>query len=63
MSKFLFFLIIITKIEKLIGIAKAIIFPNNEPERIESHIIIIIPLIASTIDIKEIKEIFSLRKI
>ena len=48
--------------EKLIGIAKAKIFPNNEPERIESPIIIVIPLIASTIDIKEIKEIFSLRK-
>ena len=59
MSKFLFFLIIITKIEKLIGIAKAIIFPKSDPDEIESPTIIKIPLIAKTIEIKQIKDIFA----
>jgi len=60
-SKLGFFLIIITSIEKLIGIVKAIRFPNRVPEDIESPIMTVIPDIAKTIEIKPINEIFSLR--
>ena len=60
-SKLEFFLIIITNIEKLIGIVKAIRLPNKVPEDIESPIIIVIPDIANTIDKKPIKETFSFR--
>ena len=61
MSKFLFFLIIITNIEKLIGIANATMFPKNDPDERESPTIKAIPLIANTIDKKLINETFSLR--
>ena len=47
----------------MIGIAKATIFPRNEPEKKESPTIIEMPAIAKTIEIKQIIEIFSLRKI
>ena len=59
----MYFLIIITRIEKLIGIAKATIFPRNEPEKKESPTIIEIPAIAKTIEIKQINEIFSWKKV
>ena len=61
MSKFLFFLIIITNIEKFIGIANAIIFPKNEPVERESPTIIVIPPIANKIEKKLINETFSLK--
>ena len=54
--------IIITRIVKLIGIAKATIFPNKVPVEIESPIIIVIPVIAITIDAKPTNETFSLKK-
>ena len=57
-----FFLIIITKIAKFIGIANATMFPNNDPPEIESPTIKIIPLMARRIDIKPIKETFSFIK-
>ena len=60
-SKLGFFLIIITNTEKLIGIVKATRLPNKVPEDIESPIIIVIPDIAKTIEIKPINEIFYLR--
>ena len=60
-SKFLFFLIIITSIEKLIGIAKATRFPKKDPEERESPTITVIPLIARRIEIKLTNETFSLR--
>ena len=60
-SKFLFFLIIITSIEKLIGIAKATKFPKKDPEARESPTIIVIPLIANRIEIKLTNETFSFR--
>ena len=52
---------IITNIEKLIGIAKATRFPKKDPEESESPIITIIPAIANKIEIKLINETFSLR--
>ena len=55
-STLVFFLIIITKIAKFMGIANATMFPNNDPPEIESPTIIIIPLIARMIDIEPIKE-------
>ena len=55
MSRFLFFLIIITKIEKFIGIAKATRLPSNEPDEIESPTIITIPLIAKKIEYDPIR--------
>ena len=60
-SSHIFFLIIITNIEKLIGIAKATRFPKKDPEESESPTITIIPLIANKIEIKLINETFSLR--
>ena len=62
MSTLLFFLMIITKIAKLMGIASATIFPNKEPVEIESPTITIIPLIARNIEIEPINETFSLKK-
>ena len=61
MSRFEFFLIIMTKIEKFIGIAKATKFPNKEPVEIESPIIIVMPVIANNIEIKAIKDTFSFK--
>ena len=61
MSKLEFFLIIITSIEKFIGIANATKFPNREPVEIESPTIIDIPLIAKNIETPPNNEIFSLR--
>ena len=52
---------IITNIEKLIGIAKATIFPKNEPVERESPTIIVIPPMANTIEKKLINETFSFR--
>ena len=60
-SKLGFFHIIITNIEKLIGIVKAPTLPNKVPEVIESPIIIVMPAIAKIIEIKPINETFSLR--
>ena len=60
-SKFLFFLIIITNIEKLIGIAKATIFPKKEPVERESPTIIVIPPMANKIEKKLINETFSFK--
>ena len=51
-SKLGFFLIIITNTEKLIGIVKAIRFPNRVPEETESPIITVMPDIAKTIETK-----------
>ena len=58
---FLYFLIIITKIEKLIGIAKATKLPNKDPLDIESPTITKIPLIAKKIDKQPINETFSFK--
>ena len=60
-SDFEFFLIIITNIEKLTGIIKATIFPNNVPEVIESPIITVIPVIANIMESKPINETFSFK--
>ena len=60
-SKLEFFLTIITKMEKLMGIIKAIRLPNKVPDVIESPIIIMMPDIAKIIEIKLINETFSLR--
>ena len=56
-SKFEFFFTTITKIEKLIGIVRAIKFPNNVPDETEFPIIIETPDIAKTIE-KPTKETF-----
>ena len=61
MSKLEFFLIIITSIEKFIGIANATKFPNREPVEIESPTIIDIPLIAKNIETHLIMKFFLLR--
>ena len=61
MSRFVFFLIIITNIEKFIGIANATKLPNKEPEEIESPTIIIIPVIAKVIEMKPVSETFSFK--
>ena len=50
-----------SKLQKLIGITKAIRLPNKEPEDTESPTITVIPAIAKTIEIKLINETFSLR--
>mgnify|MGYP000748710284 CR=1 FL=1 len=50
---------IITSIEKLIGIAKATKLPKKDPEKSESPTIIVMPLIAKRIEIKLINETFS----
>ena len=60
-SKLEFFLIIITSIEKLIGIVKATKLPKRVPPEIESPIITEIPIIASVIERRLIIEIFSLK--
>ena len=60
-SKLVFFLIIITNIEKLIGIVKATKLPKRVPPEIESPIITEIPIIASMIERRPIIEIFSLK--
>ena len=60
-SKFGFFLTIITSVEKLIGITRATRLPNSVPEDIESPTIMPIPDIAKTIEKKPINETFSLR--
>ena len=60
-SKLAFFLIIITSIEKLIGIVKATKLPKRVPPEIESPIITEIPIIASIIERRPIIEIFSLK--
>jgi len=61
MSSFGYFLIIITKIEKFIGIARAIKLPNNDPLEIESPTITPIPDMASTMEKKAINETFSFK--
>ena len=60
-SKFLFFLTIITKIEKLIGIISATRFQKNVPDENESPTINIIPVIAKKMEIKVKSEIFSFK--
>ena len=60
-SKLLFFLIIITNIEKLIGIVNATRLPKRVPPEIESPIITVIPIIASIIERRPIIETFSLK--
>ena len=52
---------IITKIEKLIGIAKATRLPKKDPENSESPTITVIPLIAKRIEIKLTNETFSFK--
>ena len=52
---------IITNIEKFIGIANATIFPKKEPVERESPTIIVIPPMANKIEKKLINEIFSFR--
>ncbi len=61
MSSWVFFLIIITKIAKFIGMANATKLPNREPEEMESPTIIIIPLIAKKIDNAPSNETFSFK--
>ena len=61
MSNLGYFLIIITKIEKFIGIASATRFPNKDPEETESPTIITIPLMAKRIEKKAIKDTFSFK--
>ena len=60
-SKFLFFLMIITNMEKFIGIANATIFPKKELVERESPTIIVIPPIANKIERKLINETFSFK--
>ena len=60
-SKLEFFLMIITSIEKLIGIVRATKLPNKVPPEIESPIITVIPIIAKTIESKPITETFSFK--
>ena len=60
-SKLEFFLMIITSIEKLIGIVRATKLPNKVPPEIESPIITVIPIIARTIESKPIIETFSFK--
>ena len=60
-SKLLFFLIIITNIEKLIGIVNATKLPKRVPPEIESPIITVIPIIASIIERRPIIETFSFK--
>ena len=52
---------IITNIEKFIGIANATIFPKKEPVVRESQTIIVIPPIANKIEKKLINETFSFK--
>ena len=52
---------IITNIEKFIGIANATIFPKNEPVERESQTIIVIPPMANKIEKKLINETFSFK--
>ena len=52
---------IITNIEKFIGIAKAIIFPRKELVERESPTIMVIPPIANKIEKKLTNETFSFK--
>ena len=60
-SKLVFFLIIITNIEKLIGIVKATRLPKRVPPETESPIITVIPIIARIIERRPISETFSFK--
>ncbi len=60
-SKLEFFRMIITSIEKLIGIVKATKLPNKVPPEIESPIITVIPIIAKIIESKPMIETFSFK--
>ena len=60
-SKLEFFRMIITSIEKLIGIVKATKLPKRVPPEIASPIITVIPVMAKTIESKPIIEIFSFK--
>ena len=60
-SNFGYFLIIITNNEKLIGIARATMLPNKLPVDTEFPNMTPIPSMAKTIEMRAIKETFSLK--